>query len=65
MNGVVQGSKIAKLTAVSPEARIRNRETNGHSQIRAASVAGDYYVAVLLDPVTADLKGRVMKIRLR
>ena len=63
-NQVVQGSKAAKLTAVSPEARIRNREANGHSEIRAASVAGDYYVAVLLDPVT-DVKGRVMKIRLR
>lgn len=28
-------------------------------------MAGDYYVAVLLNPVQADLSGRVMQIRLR
>jgi Ca-activated chloride channel homolog len=62
--GVLQGTQTSTLTAVSPEIRVRNREVT-HDQTRAASIAGDYYVAVLLDPVTTDPKGRVMKFRLR
>ena len=62
----IQGNRAATLTVASPEIRVRNREypSPTGSGVRSASVAGDYYVAVGLQPAQNDLTGRVMPIRL-
>ena len=63
----------AHLTAASPEIRVRNRETplpaNGNVALveqdrSTASVAGDYFIGIKLDPIQASLTGRAMSIRL-
>ena len=63
-----------KLTAYSPEVRVRNREIahgtfvslEGDALPRAsyASVAGDYYISVQVRQTTPDTTGRVLPIRL-
>lgn len=62
----IQGSRAAILTVASPEVRVRNREfvSPTGTALRSASVAGDYYVAVGLQPGQNELTGRVMPIRL-
>lgn len=60
----------ARVTAASPEVRVRNRETplpvagNAAADWSTASVAGDYFVGVQLDPIQKYLAGRVMSVRL-
>jgi len=60
----------ARATAASPEVRVRNRETpspvagNAAADWSTASVAGDYFVGVQLDPIQRYLIGRVMSVRL-
>lgn len=62
----IQARRTAVLTVATPEVRVRNREypSSTGERVRSASVAGDYYVAVGLQPGQADLGGRVMPIRL-
>jgi Ca-activated chloride channel family protein len=66
----LQGPQRTKLTATSPQVRVRNRELawpeswNEENALSAASVAGDYYIAVQLDLLQKELFGRVMSIRL-
>lgn len=60
----------ARVTVASPQVRVRNRETplpvtaNVADEWSTASVAGDYFVAVQLDPIQRYLFGRVMSLRL-
>lgn len=60
----------ARVTVASPQVRVRNRETplpitaNSADDWSTASVAGDYFVAVQLDPIQRYLTGRVMSLRL-
>ena len=70
-DGVLQGSSTASLTLASPQVRVQNREIeqsrnrNGSAGINAAwsaSVAGDYYVALQLEPLQAYLSGRAMPV---
>jgi Ca-activated chloride channel homolog len=70
-DGVLQGSSTATLTLASPQVRVQNREIeqsphrNGSAGINAswsASAAGDYYVALQLEPLQAYLSGRVMPV---
>jgi Ca-activated chloride channel homolog len=70
-DGVLQGSSTASLTLASPQLRVQNREIeqspngNGSGGINAAwsaSVAGDYYVALQLEPLQAYLSGRAMPV---
>ena len=73
-SGVLQGNSREKLTVLSPEVRVRNREivhggvvtTEGDALPRAsyASLAGDYYVSVQVRQTTPDTSGRVLPIRL-
>ena len=73
-SGVLQGDNRKKLTANSPQVRVRNREiphellvaTEGEPLARAsyANVAGDYYVSVQARQSTEDTSGRVLPIRL-
>jgi Ca-activated chloride channel family protein len=66
----LQGPGRTSFTATSPEVRVRNRETawpqgwSDKNALGAASIAGDYYVAVELDVLQKELLGRVMSIRL-
>ena len=69
----MQGDNRVKITAYSPEVRVRNREiahgslvtTEGNARANAsyASVAGDYYVSVQVRSNLDDLAGRVLPIR--
>lgn len=73
-SGVLQGDNRQKLTASSPQVRIRNREiphgtivgTEGDPLAKAsyASVAGEYYLSVQARQSTEDTSGRVLPIRL-
>jgi Ca-activated chloride channel family protein len=73
-SGVLQGDNRQKLTANSPQVRVRNREiahellvsTEGEPLSKAsyASVAGDYYVSIQVRQSTEDTTGRVLPIRL-
>jgi Ca-activated chloride channel family protein len=73
-SGVLQGDNRQKLTANSPQVRVRNREiphgrivgTEGDPLAKTsyASVAGDYYVSVQARQSTEDTSGRVLPIRL-
>ena len=73
-SGVLQGDNRQKLTANSPQVRVRNREiphgrivgTEGDPLAKAsyASVAGEYYVSVQARQSTEDTSGRVLPIRL-
>ncbi|HEY5978588.1 MAG TPA: hypothetical protein VIT41_03045 [Microlunatus sp.] len=70
----LQGSNGGKVTAYSPQVRIRNREishgtavtTEGDLRQNAsyASVAGDYFVSVQVRAGTPDVLGQVLPIRL-
>lgn len=66
----LQGAGAIDVTAASPEVRVRNRETpmpsngNADDQLSTASVAGDYFVGLQIDPLGLDLTGRVMQIQL-
>lgn len=71
---VLQGNNRVKVTADSPQVRVRNREiphgtsvtTEGDARANAsyAAVAGDYYVSVQVRATTAKTVGRVLPIRL-
>ncbi|BAK33764.1 hypothetical protein MLP_07500 [Microlunatus phosphovorus NM-1] len=73
-SGILQGDNRVKLTAYSPEVRVRNREIphgtfvslEGDALPRAsyASIAGDYYISVQVRQTTPDTTGRVLPIRL-
>jgi Ca-activated chloride channel family protein len=69
----LQGSNAVTMTLASPEVRVRNRELGRSSSGSAAgtldaassaSVAGDYYVALQLEPLQEYLSGRVIPVRL-
>lgn len=65
----LQGESSASVTTASPEVRFRNREippANSYLDPSAttSSIAGDYFVALQLDPLQKFLTGRVMQIRL-
>jgi Ca-activated chloride channel family protein len=72
-SAAMQGDNRVKITAFSPQVRVRNREiahgslvtTEGDARANAsyASVAGDYYVSVQVRSNNADLAGRVLPIR--
>jgi Ca-activated chloride channel family protein len=72
-SAAMQGDNRVKITAFSPQVRVRNREiahgslvtTEGNARANAsyASVAGDYYVSVQVRSNNADLAGRVLPIR--
>jgi Ca-activated chloride channel family protein len=72
-SAALQGDNRVKITAFSPQVRVRNREiahgslvtTEGDARANAsyASVAGDYYVSVQVRSNNADLAGRVLPIR--
>ncbi|WP_152361746.1 vWA domain-containing protein [Microlunatus speluncae] len=65
---VMGGGPAARLTAGSPEVRIRNREfpdpTVGDNHVRAASRGGDYYLAVSLDANKTNLIRTLLPIQL-
>lgn len=73
-HAILQGSNRVKVTANSPQVRVRNREiphggvvtTEGDARANAsyASVAGDYYVSVQVRATTPKTAGRVLPIRL-
>jgi Ca-activated chloride channel family protein len=72
-DGVLQGNSTQSLTLASPEVRVRNREIGqspsgtgsvGIDAAWSASVAGDYYVGLQLEPLQSYLSGRVMPVRL-
>ncbi len=73
-SAVLQGDNRVKLTASSPEVRVRNREIvhgslvalEGDARPKAsyASVAGDYFVSVQVRASTAATAGRVLPITL-
>ena len=58
------------LTVASPQVRVRNREVPPpdiiliEPNVTTASIAGDYYVGLQLDPSMRYLSGRVMQVRL-
>ena len=58
----------ARITATSPQVRVRNREITpvigAKNQASTASIAGDYYISLRVDPLQSDLIGRVMKVQL-
>lgn len=66
----MQGDRKVTVTATSPQVRVRNRENpwpqgfGSGTALGTASVGGDYFVAVALDPLARDFAGRVMSIRL-
>jgi Ca-activated chloride channel family protein len=65
----LQGKGAVTLTAASPQVRVRNREVPPppnylDPSVTTASISGDYYVALQLDPLQKFLTGRVMQVRL-
>jgi Ca-activated chloride channel family protein len=65
----LQGRTSARVTAASPEVRVRNREVPQPGNfldpnLTSAAVAGDYFIGLQLDPLQAYLSGRVMPVRL-
>jgi Ca-activated chloride channel family protein len=63
-----QGDGSVTVSAGSPQVRVRNREAPvslswGAPSVSTASQAGDYYVAVQVDPLQNYLTGRVMPTR--
>jgi Ca-activated chloride channel homolog len=65
----LQGTRRGLVTAASPEVRVRNREVPPPGSwldpsVTTAAIAGDYFVALQLDPLQAFLSGRVMQVRL-
>lgn len=71
---VLQGDSRAKLTAYSPQVRVRNREiahgslvtTEGDAlpNVSYASAGGDYFISVQVRTSSRDLPGRVLPIQL-
>jgi len=64
----LQGRGAARVSAASPEVRVRNREVPPPASwldpsVTTASTAGEYFVALQLDPLQAELSGRVMQVR--
>jgi len=64
----LQGDGSVTVSAASPQVRVRNREAAvspswGTPSVSTASQAGDYYVAVQVDPLQSYLTGRVMRTR--
>jgi Ca-activated chloride channel family protein len=65
----LQGRGAARVTAASPQVRVRNREVPPPASyldpnVTTAAIAGDYFVSLELDPLQAYLSGRVMQVRL-
>ena len=65
----LQGRTSARVTAASPEVRVRNREVPQPSNfldpnVTSAAVAGDYFIGLQLDPLQGYLSGQVMQVRL-
>ena len=64
------GGTAVHLSAAAPQVRVRNDELalpgaqNFQPDASTASVAGDYFVAVELQPVSADLVGVVLPLQL-
>jgi Ca-activated chloride channel homolog len=68
-NAVLQGTGAARVTAASPQVRVRNREVPPPASwlqpnVTTAAVSGDYFVGLQLDPLQASLSGQVMAVRL-
>lgn len=64
----LQGDGSVTVSAASPQVRVRNREAPvsqswGTPSVSTASQAGDYYIAVQVDPLQSYLTGRVMRTR--
>ena len=63
----LQGEGAVRVSAASPQVRVRNREAAaselGDPNVTTASHAGDYFVALQVDPLQAYLTGRVMQDR--
>jgi Ca-activated chloride channel family protein len=65
----LQGRGAVRVTAASPQVRVRNREVPPPASyldpnVTTAAIAGDYFVSLQLDPLQAYLSGRVMQVRL-
>jgi Ca-activated chloride channel family protein len=65
----LQGAGAVLVTAASPDVRVRNREVPPPASyldptVTTADVAGDYFVALQVDPLGDALSGRVMQVRL-
>jgi Ca-activated chloride channel family protein len=65
----LQGRGAARITAASPQVRVRNREVPLPASwldpsVTTAATAGDYFIALQIDPLQANLSGRVMPVRL-
>ncbi len=65
----LQGRGSARVTAASPEVRVRNREVPPPASyldpsVTTAATAGDYFVGLQVDPLQKYLSGRVMQVRL-
>ena len=68
-SAALQGNGAVRVTAASPTVRVRNREVPPPASwlepnVTTAAVAGDYFVSLQLDPLQANLSGRVMQVRL-
>ena len=68
-SAALQGNGAVRVTAASPTVRVRNREVPPPASwlepnVTTAAVAGDYFVGLQLDPLQANLSGRVMQVRL-
>jgi Ca-activated chloride channel family protein len=68
-SAALQGNGAVRVTAASPSVRVRNREVPPPASwlqpnVTTAAVAGDYFVGLQLDPLQANLSGRVMQVRL-
>ena len=64
-----QGRQGGRVTAASPVVRVRNRELPQPANyldpnVTTAAGAGDYFVALQVDPLQSYLAGRVMPVRL-
>ena len=64
----LQGKGSVTVSGASPQVRVRNREAPvspswGPPSVSTASQAGDYYIAVQVDPLQSFLTGRVMRTR--
>lgn len=62
-HNVVIGQRTARLTASSPQVRVRNRESS-NDEIRSTAVDGSYYLLVALKATREAQLGRNMRIRI-
>lgn len=66
----LMGSGSLRVTAASPQIRVRNREErmsedqSVDKDWSTASVAGDYFVRIQVDPLQRSLAGRIMQVQL-